>query len=130
MPVDWSELLAAILLLLGAVLALSAGIGVLRFPDALSRMHAATKPQNLGLIAMLAALVLASSSWITLLAVLPVIALQLITTPMAAHMLGRAGYRVGSVRQDLLIRDELEDDIRRAQRTGESPGRRASGRDR
>ncbi len=93
-------------------------------------MHAATKPQNLGLVAMLAALVLESGSWATLLAVLPLIALQLITTPMAAHMLGRAGYRVGSLRQDLLIRDELEDDIRRAKRVGESPRRSPRGRDR
>lgn len=130
MATDWVELAAALLLLLGAVLAVSAGVGLLRFPDALTRMHAATKPQNLGLVAMLAALVLASGSWQTLFAVLPVLALQLITTPMAAHMLGRAGYRVGSLREEVLVQDELEDDIRRAQRMDESARRGQRSRNR
>ncbi len=127
---DWVDLVVALLLLVGAILALAAGLGVVRFPDSLSRMHAATKPQNLGLVAMLTALVLASGSWTTLLAVLPVLVLQLLTTPMSAHMLGRAGYRVGSFREEFLIHDDLEDDIRRAQRMAESPRSGARGRDR
>ena len=121
---DWIDIAAAVLLLLGAALSLAAGVGLLRFPDALARMHAATKPQTLGLVSTLAALALASRSWVTLLAILPIIALQFLTTPMAAHMLGRAGYRVGNVRRDLLITDELENDIQRAQRAEESPRRK------
>ncbi len=124
---DWIDLASAVLLLVGAVLSLAAGVGLLRFPDALARMHAATKPQTLGLVTALAALALASRSWITLLAVLPVIALQFLTTPMSAHMMGRAGYRVGNVRTDLLVRDELGDDIERAQRAEERPRRKRSG---
>jgi multicomponent Na+:H+ antiporter subunit G len=121
---DWLDLTAALLLLVGAVLSLAAGVGLLRFPDALSRMHAATKPQTIGLITALAALALASRSWLVLLAVVPVLALQFLTTPMAAHMMGRAGYRVGNVRADLLVRDELGDDIQRAQRAAQSPRRK------
>jgi len=41
--------LAAICMLLGAVLAVSGTLGIVRFPDVLSRLHAATKPQVLGL---------------------------------------------------------------------------------
>ena len=41
-------------MLSGSVLALTAAIGVVRFPDTLSRMHAATKPQVLGLLLVLA----------------------------------------------------------------------------
>ena len=37
----------------GSALALTAAIGVVRFPDTLSRMHAATKPQVLGLLLVL-----------------------------------------------------------------------------
>jgi multicomponent Na+:H+ antiporter subunit G len=111
---DGYDLAAALLLLVGAVLSLAAGVGLLRFPDALSRMHAATKPQILGLICVLAAVVLRSHSWSVLLVVLVVILLQLLTSPMSAHMIGRAGYRTGNYRRDLLVRDELEDDIQRA----------------
>ena len=43
-----ADLAAAVCILLGAVLALIAAIGVVRLPDLLTRMHAATKPQVLG----------------------------------------------------------------------------------
>jgi multicomponent Na+:H+ antiporter subunit G len=36
-----------------------------------------------------------------------VAAMQLLTTPVAAHMVGRAAYRTGQVREDLLRTDEL-----------------------
>ena len=42
-----------VLILLGAVLCLSAAVGLLRFRDVPSRLHAATKPQVLGLILIL-----------------------------------------------------------------------------
>ncbi len=42
------DVLAAVLVLGGSALALTAAIGVVRFPDTLSRMHSASKPQVLG----------------------------------------------------------------------------------
>lgn len=109
--VDW---IVALLLLAGALLSVAAGVGLLRFPDALSRMHAATKPQILGLICVLAAVALEQGNWQTLLVIVPTLILQMITSPMSAHMIGRAGYRTGNYRRDLVYRDELEDDIERA----------------
>ena len=47
------DLIGALLVLAGSVLALTAAIGVVRFPDSLSRMHAASKPQVLGLLLVL-----------------------------------------------------------------------------
>ncbi|MGY2063518.1 cation:proton antiporter, partial [Nocardia gipuzkoensis] len=40
-------------ILFGAGLALTAAIAIVRFPDTLSRMHAATKPQVVGLLLIL-----------------------------------------------------------------------------
>ena len=48
------DIVAAVLILAGATLALTAAIGIVRFPDTLARMHAATKPQVLGLLLVLA----------------------------------------------------------------------------
>ena len=48
--------LTAAFLIGGAAMSVAAAIGLLRFPDLMSRMHAATKPQVLGLLLMLAAL--------------------------------------------------------------------------
>ena len=47
---DVADAAAAACLVLGALLTLIAGIGILRFPDVLTRMHSATKPQVLGLL--------------------------------------------------------------------------------
>jgi len=101
---DWT---AAILLLAGALLTLAAGVGVLRFPDLLSRMHAGTKPQVLGLVLVLSAEALRARSLPVLGMLLVVVIFQFLTVPVAAHMVGRAGYRTDQIRRDLLVADEL-----------------------
>lgn len=111
--VDWStvaDVLAALCLLGGALLALAAGVGVLRFPDLLARMHSATKPQVLGLTLVLLGLALRLRTGPALWMLLLVVLFQLLTSPVAAHMVGRAGYRTGKVRHDLLLVDELTSD--------------------
>lgn len=104
---DALDLSAAALLVLGGILSLAAGIGLLRFPDALSRLHAATKPQVLGLALVILAIALASRNWSTILALAPVLVLQMLTAPISAHMVGRAAYRTGDYRSELLIEDDL-----------------------
>jgi multicomponent Na+:H+ antiporter subunit G len=73
---DILTLLAGICLLLGAFLCFAAGVGLLRFPDVPTRLHAATKPQILGLLFVLTAIALEAHSWSTLLAVAPVLVFQ------------------------------------------------------
>ncbi|MGV7591713.1 cation:proton antiporter, partial [Mycobacterium kansasii] len=48
------DVVSSILFLTGAVFAVTAAIGIIRFPDTLTRMHAATKPQTLGMLLLLA----------------------------------------------------------------------------
>ncbi|MWB98611.1 Na+/H+ antiporter subunit G [Agromyces sp. MMS17-SY077] len=90
---------------------MAAGIGILRFPDVLTRLHAGTKPQVLGLASVLVAVLVASPSWANLTTAVIVMTFQLLTQPVTAHMLGRAAYRSDHVRRDLLIRDDLAADI-------------------
>lgn len=99
---DWA---AAVCLLLGAGLSLVAGIGLLRLPDTLTRMHAATKPQVLGLLLVLLGLGLRLRSWVDLGTLVLIGAFQLITVPVAAHIVGRAAYRTGQVDSDRLVVD-------------------------
>jgi multicomponent Na+:H+ antiporter subunit G len=116
---DVLDLFAGISLLLGAFLSLAAGVGLVRFPDAMSRMHAATKPQILGLVFVCIAIALESRSWSTLLVLIPVVLFQLLTAPISAHMVGRAGYRTGNFRSELMIVDELEEAVEAASRETE-----------
>ena len=119
---DILDLIAAICLVFGAFLSLAAGVGLLRFPDALSRLHAATKPQVLGLLFVVTAIALGARSWSTLLALLPVLLFQVLTAPISAHMVGRAGYRTGNFRRDLLIADELEEAVNEASAEADAAG--------
>lgn len=78
--------------LAGAVLTLLAAIGVVRFPDALARMHALTKASTLGLtlVAIGGAFVLPTANDVT--SALLAAALYLITLPIAGSMMARATY--------------------------------------
>jgi len=116
----WDTILdisSAALLVVGASLSFAAAVGLIRFPDALSRLHAATKPQILGLILIVLALALSVRSWAALLLLLPVVVLQMLTAPISAHMVGRAGYRTGAYDPDGLVGDELAPDIEEASRS-------------
>jgi multicomponent Na+:H+ antiporter subunit G len=102
-----TDILAGACLLSGAVLSLAAGLGLVRFPDLLSRMHAATKPQVLGLLLILTGTALRLGTVIDITTLVLVGVFQLATAPVAAHMVGRAAYRTGRFRRDLLVTDEL-----------------------
>jgi multicomponent Na+:H+ antiporter subunit G len=108
------DAVTAVLLIVGALMSLGAAIGLLRFPDLMSRMHAATKPQVLGLFLVLAAIGLQLREWW----VWPVLAVawifQLLTVPVSAHMVGRAGYRTKHRHPERLSADELEAVVLRA----------------
>ena len=68
-----------------------AAVGILRLPDALSRQHAATKAGTLAvsLFALGLALVVGESAWTWRL--LALVAILLMTLPLASHALARAG---------------------------------------
>ncbi|MGY6497595.1 MAG: monovalent cation/H(+) antiporter subunit G [Microcella sp.] len=121
-------LVTAALLVLGAFFSLAAAIGLLRFPDALSRLHAATKPQILGLILVVIAIALSVGSWQALLLLIPVVVLQMLTAPIAAHMVGRAGYRTGTFDAETLVDDALAPDLAAAQRAFREPAPELGGR--
>ncbi|GAA1758184.1 monovalent cation/H(+) antiporter subunit G [Agromyces humatus] len=106
-----AEIAVGLLILVSAFLSMAAGVGIVRFPDVLTRLHAATKPQVLGLATVLLAIVLQVPTWGVLSTAVLVLTFQLLTQPMTAHMLGRSAYRTDHVRRDLLIEDDLGDDI-------------------
>ena len=105
-PVD---LLSSALLLGGVGLAVLAGLGLVRFPDVFSRMHAATKPATLGIVLVTVGAALRQDQGDDAVKLLLVAAFQFLTAPVAAHMIGRAAYRSGTGALDELVVDELKD---------------------
>lgn len=102
-----ADVTSAACLLAGTFLSLAAAVGMIRFPDLFSRMHAATKPQVLGMLFILLGIGLRLRSPEVIGVLLLVAVFQLLTAPVSSHMVGRAAYRRGPVREDLLITDEL-----------------------
>ena len=120
------DVLALGCLLAGAFLCLTAGLGLVRFPDVLSRMHAGTKPQVLGVLLVMVGGAIRlqgmAAAWMLLL----VAAFQLLTAPVSAHMISRVAYRRRHVRRDLLLVDELgaaghQDRLYRGDEPGDAP---------
>jgi multicomponent Na+:H+ antiporter subunit G len=101
------DAVAAACFLIGSSLALVAAVGILRFPDVLSRMHAGAKPQVIGLMFLLVGLGTQLRDLAATGLLLLVVVFQLFTSPIATHMMARATYRAGEVREDLLEVDEL-----------------------
>lgn len=100
-----------VLILLGALLCLSAAVGLLYFRDVPTRLHAATKPQVLGLFLICIAIALSQRSIgglvLGVVLVIPIILMQFATAPLSAHMVARQAYRNGTIEQRGLVVDEL-----------------------
>lgn len=105
------EVLSAVLLLSGGTLSLLAAIGLLRFPDVLSRLQAATKPQVFGLLLVLAGVTPVIESDAHSLQLVLVGLFQLATAPVIAQLIAREAYRRGQIGSDVLVVDELARDL-------------------
>jgi multicomponent Na+:H+ antiporter subunit G len=117
------DVLAVVLLLLGAFLCLTAGLGLVRFPDVLTRMHAGTKPQVLGVLLIMVGAAIRLQGWSATWMLLLVAAFQMLTAPVSAHMISRVAYRRRHVRRDRLLVDELRTgtDVRDSVYRGDEP---------
>jgi len=103
---------AGALMVIGSIFCLVAALGIVRLPDALTRMHAAAKAGPLGAgLLLLAEAVFYHELGIWLRAA-TVIALLLLTAPVAAHLVGRTSYRSGVSLSDRTWIDELKDDCK------------------
>lgn len=101
------DTVGTVLILAGVLFTLTASVGLLRLPDVLSRMHAATKPQVLGLLLVVLGGALRLRTSVDVWMLVLVGAFSLITAPVTAHVVGRLAHRSGGVREDLLHVDEL-----------------------
>lgn len=99
------------LFIAGSLLTLIAAIGLVRFPDVLARMHGVTKPGTLGIVLLMTGLALSLRSWDVAWKLTLVVLFQLITSPVSAHMIGRAAVRTKKVASDLMVVDELSQDL-------------------
>lgn len=89
------NLLAALFVILGALFALVASVGILRLPDFYTRVHAASKAGTVGSALALIALAIVSVQTAEVLRAIAAIVFFFLTAPIAAHLLGKAAYSAG-----------------------------------
>lgn len=109
-----NDFIAAVLLIVGGLAMLLAGVGILRMPDLFMRMQSATKASTLGAgCSLLAVAVHFGELGVTTRALL-IIAFLFLTAPVAAHVIARAAYATGVRLWEASLYDQLGDDRRRA----------------
>jgi multicomponent Na+:H+ antiporter subunit G len=132
-----SAVVASLLLIIGSLFCLVAAVGMLRLPDTLIRMHAATKAGTLGAGCILAAEAVVADELGTTMKAVAVIVFLLLTMPVAAHLISRAAYHRGirlfdktwfddlrdaMAKGELAMSDDPSDSTRRRNDTSESGG--------
>ncbi|GAA3723660.1 monovalent cation/H(+) antiporter subunit G [Salinactinospora qingdaonensis] len=103
---DW---ITAVLIPLGALFSLIGMIGLVRFPTLLGRMHAAAKPDTVGLILILLGTAFQLPGLGAALPLVLVALFQCVTIPVLAQTLGRVAYSRGQIDAERLVVDELAD---------------------
>jgi multicomponent Na+:H+ antiporter subunit G len=102
------DVVAGAAVLIGALLALLGAVGLMRFPDVFTRMHAATKSASLGVILSTLAAALEVETFAAALLLTLVTAFLFLSAPLGATLLARAAYRDPATPRLLPGRDDLD----------------------
>jgi multicomponent Na+:H+ antiporter subunit G len=89
------DLLSAVLILSGSVFFLAGTVGMLRFPDVFSRLHALTKGDNVGLGLTVLGLAVRAESVAAVGKLFLVWTLVLLAGATASHLIARSSLRRG-----------------------------------
>lgn len=83
-------ILVSVFMVLGALFILISAIGILRFKDFFSRIHASTKATSFGILLLLISTSLFFESWNATVKALLVIVFVYLTAPLAAHSIAKS----------------------------------------
>ena len=89
------EILSGLFLLIGALLILAGGIGLIRFPDFYTRMHATGVTDTLASTMIVIGMMLLNPGALVLMKLVIILLLILLTSPTAGHALAKAAFRSG-----------------------------------
>ena len=90
-----SDLLSTVLLIAGAIFFLAGTLGLLRFPDIYTRLHALTKADNVGLGLVVAGLALQAESFAAVGKLLLIWVFVLLAGASVAHLVAAAARQRG-----------------------------------
>ena len=100
-------LLVAAMMIVGSLFSLAAAIGLIRFPDLYTRMHAASKAGTVGSGLLLLAIGIHSGDLATFGRACAGIVFFILTAPVAAHLLARAAHKAGYPLSAVSVSDDM-----------------------
>lgn len=86
------DVLSWIFFLIGGGLVVLGAVGVLRFPDFYTRIHAAGVTDTMGADFVLLAMALQSDNWITIVKLFLIFVFLLLTSPVSTHAVAHAAW--------------------------------------
>ena len=113
-----TDVLTAIVWLVGSAFALLAAVGLLRMPDVFTRMQASTKASTLGLACLLIGTAVQMGDLASVIRVASIGAFVLLTTPVSGLVIARASYFADVPLWKGTVLDERKRDSVRASRVG------------
>jgi multicomponent Na+:H+ antiporter subunit G len=90
-----TEILTALLIITGAFFFLAGTVGLIRFPDVYTRLHALTKADNVGLGLLVAGLALQAESWTEVGKLILIWLLVLLAGASVAYLIANAAIKNG-----------------------------------
>jgi multicomponent Na+:H+ antiporter subunit G len=107
------EIIISIFIIIGTFFIISSTIGILRFPDLYTRLHAASKSGTLGVASILVGSFFYFLYYEHVVSgkLLLGIVFVLLTAPVASHMLARAAYRSGVPMWEKSVQDDLQIEV-------------------
>jgi multicomponent Na+:H+ antiporter subunit G len=106
-----SEVIAAVLILIGAFFSLLSAVGLLRLPDVYTRSHAASKSTTLGVLCTLVGTLLyflITDGYFSIRLLLGIFFVFL-TAPVSAHLICRSAHRSNVQLAEESVQDDLKD---------------------
>jgi multicomponent Na+:H+ antiporter subunit G len=107
-------IVTASLILVGTVFIFAAAIGINRFPDLYTRMHAASKAGTVGSALMLVAVGIHAADLAILARSFAGFFFFVLTAPVSAHLLAKAAHDSGYPLSDISLRDEKKTETRKS----------------
>jgi len=108
MIIEIASYIGGVLLLVGAIFSVIAAIGILRFPDLYTRMHAASKTGTMGAGLSFVAIAVVAFDGPVILRALVGFVFLILTAPVGAHLLARAACIAGYTPTELTEINEYD----------------------
>jgi multicomponent Na+:H+ antiporter subunit G len=109
------DIICGTFMVIGTAFMFLGAVGLVRMPDLLTRMQTATKPPTLGVFCLMLSVAFYFPDFGVTVRAAVITVFVFLTAPVAAHMIGRAGYHVGVQLWKGTVIDELKGKYRDGQ---------------